>query len=56
MAAVMAPEMPEIGTHIHQAASRFAFVAQGWVVDSDAKCAIGILTEATQQCVVCHGA
>lgn len=56
MAPFMPKAMQEIGTRMHQAASRFAIIAQESAVEGDAKRAIGALSAITQQCVACHSA
>jgi hypothetical protein len=56
MAAYLPEEMQVIGTRMHQAASRFAVIAQESAVDGDIKKAIGGLAQVTAQCVACHAA
>jgi len=56
MAAYMPDEMQAIGTRMHQAASRFAVIAEESAVDGDIRKAIGALSQVTAQCVACHSA
>jgi DNA-binding transcriptional MerR regulator len=57
-AAHLAPFMPkgmqEIGTQMHQAASRFAIEAQNASVGNDVRPALAALGTVMQQCVACH--
>ena len=57
-AAHLAPYMPkgmqEIGTQMHQAASRFAIEAQNASVGNDVHPALAALGTVMQQCVACH--
>lgn len=57
-AAHLAPFMPrgmqEIGTRMHQAASRFAIEAQNASVGNDVRPALAALGQVMQQCVACH--
>ena len=54
----LAPFMPkgmqEIGTRMHQAASRFAIEAQNASVGNDVRPALAALGTVMQQCVACH--
>lgn len=56
MAKFMPTPMQDIGTAMHQAASRFAKVAQESSVDGNALRAIDALSDITRQCVACHAA
>jgi hypothetical protein len=56
MAAYMPDEMQAIGTRMHQAASRFAVIAQDSAIDGNMKKVIGALSQVTAQCVACHAA
>lgn len=57
-AAHMAPYMPkgmqDIGTAMHQAASRFARTAQEAALDDDLTKPLAGLADITKQCVACH--
>ena len=59
-AAHIAPYMPkgmqEIGTNMHQAASRFAVEAQNASVGNDVRPALAALAGVMRQCVACHAA
>jgi hypothetical protein len=59
-AAHMVPFMPQpmqdIGNRMHQAASRFALVAQETGADGNVARAVGALSQVTEQCVACHAA
>lgn len=59
-AAHMAPYMPkamqDIGTQMHQAASRFALAAQDASADGSVAKAVAALSAVTTQCVACHAA
>lgn len=59
-AAQIAPYMPrgmqDIGTRMHQAASRFAIDAQNAGVSNDVRPALAALAEVMGQCVACHAA
>ncbi|MEJ2325689.1 MAG: hypothetical protein P8Y27_09665 [Chromatiaceae bacterium] len=54
MAALMPVGMQAIGTTMHQAASRFARVAQEAPVSGGLSRALGALAEVSRQCVACH--
>jgi hypothetical protein len=54
MATVMPAGMRAIGTAMHQAASRFARVAQEAPVSGGLSRALGALAEVSRQCVACH--
>jgi hypothetical protein len=56
MAGFMPKGMQEIGTAMHQAASRFAVSAQETTVTRDLPRALGALSRVTAQCVACHAA
>ena len=56
MAGYMPRGMQEIGTGMHQAASRFAVTAQEAEVTGDLPRALGALSRITTQCVACHAA
>jgi cytochrome c556 len=48
--------MPDIGTQMHHAASRFAVAAQDAGVGNDGRPALAALGAVMQQCVACHAA
>jgi cytochrome c556 len=54
MAGFMPKGMQETGTAMHQAASRFAVIAQEAAVTRDLPRALGALSEVTAKCVACH--
>jgi hypothetical protein len=54
LAAFMPKAMQDTGTAMHQAASRFAVVAQEAGVTRDLPRALGALSQVTMQCVACH--
>jgi hypothetical protein len=54
MAGFMPKGMQEAGTAMHQAASRFALVAQNAAVTRDLPRALGALSDVTANCVACH--
>ncbi len=54
MAPHMPPEMREIGSGMHAAASRFARKALESAVDNDLAGALASLAEVTSSCVACH--
>ncbi len=56
MAPFMPKQMQQIGSQMHQSASRFALLAQESGVEGDARRALGGLAAITQQCVACHAA
>ncbi|HSJ80585.1 MAG TPA: hypothetical protein VK910_05155 [Thiobacillus sp.] len=56
MAGFMPKGMQETGTAMHQAASRFAVIAQETAVTRDLPRALGALSRVTAQCVACHAA
>jgi cytochrome c556 len=56
LAQLMPPEMQQIGSRMHRAASRFAIEAQDAAVRNDPRPALGALSEVMQQCVACHAA
>jgi cytochrome c556 len=54
MAGFMPQGMQATGTAMHQAASRFAVIAQEAAVTRDLPRALGALSEITASCVACH--
>ncbi|WP_296891565.1 hypothetical protein [Thiobacillus sp.] len=54
MAGFMPKGMQDTGTAMHQAASRFAVIAQETGVTHDLPRALGALNQVTLQCVACH--
>jgi hypothetical protein len=54
MAPLMPAAMREIGTGMHQAASRFATLTQEASVDGDLKRPLAALAKVTGQCNACH--
>lgn len=54
LAGFMPQAMQDTGTAMHQAASRFAVVAQEAGVTRDLPRALGALSQVTMQCVACH--
>jgi antitoxin component HigA of HigAB toxin-antitoxin module len=56
LAGFMPQGMQDIGTAMHQAASRFAVTAQETGVTRDLPRALGALSQITTQCVACHAA
>ena len=56
LAGFMPQGMQDIGTAMHQAASRFAVTAQEAGVTRDLPRALGALSRVTMQCVACHAA
>jgi hypothetical protein len=54
MAGFMPQAMQDTGTAMHQAASRFAIIAQEAAVTRDLPRALGALSEITASCVACH--
>ncbi len=54
MAGFMPKGMQEIGTAMHQSASRFAVIAQETAVTRDLPRAVAALSRVTEQCVACH--
>lgn len=56
MAAFMPKEMQQIGTQMHQAASRFALVVQEGGMDGSGPRIAGGLADVMQQCAACHSA
>jgi len=54
MAEFMPPDMREIGTRMHRAASRFALVAEEQGAHPDQRQLMSALSDITEQCVVCH--
>ena len=56
MAGFMPKGMQETGSAMHQAASRFAVIAQEAAVTRDLPGALGALSRVTSQCVACHAA
>ena len=54
VAGFMPKGMQDTGTAMHQAASRFAVIAQEAAVTRDLTRALGALSQVTQQCVACH--
>jgi hypothetical protein len=54
MAGFMPQGMQDTGTAMHQAASRFAVIAQEASVTRDLPRALGALSQVTVQCVACH--
>lgn len=54
MAGFMPQGMQDTGTAMHQAASRFAVIAQETGVTRDLPRALGALNQVTLQCVACH--
>ena len=54
MAGFMPKGMQDTGTAMHQAASRFAVIAQEAAVTRDLPRALGALSQVTTQCVACH--
>jgi hypothetical protein len=54
MAGFMPKGMQEIGTAMHQAASRFAVTAQEAAVTRDLPRALDALSKVTMNCVACH--
>ncbi len=56
IAPFMPTAMQDIGTRMHQAASRFAVEAQNAGVSNDVRPALAALGALMQQCVACHAA
>ena len=56
IARYMPAGMQEIGTLMHQSASRFATEIQNSGATGDMKPALGALARVTQACVACHAA
>jgi len=56
LASFMPEPMQAIGTRMHQAASRFALVAQESGADGNLARAVDALSKVTEQCVACHAA
>ena len=54
MAGFMPKGMQDTGTAMHQAASRFAVIAQETGVTRDLPRVLGALNQVTLQCVACH--
>jgi len=54
MAGLMPPEMREIGTQMHRAASRFALIAEEQVANEDTRTVNLALARVTEKCVACH--
>lgn len=54
VAKYMPPEMRELGSSMHRAASKFALVAQESAVDRDMGKSVAALATLTQACVNCH--
>lgn len=50
----MPPDMREVGSTMHQRASRFALEAQNAGVTGDIRPALAALASTTQACVACH--
>lgn len=56
IAPFMPQPMQDIGTQMHQAASRFAVEVQNASASNDVKPALAALAAVMQQCVACHAA
>ena len=48
------PEMQQVGTAMHRAASELGVIAQEAAADGDLRRAMGAPAQVTQQCVACH--
>jgi hypothetical protein len=56
LAPYMPKGMPETGSNMHRAASRFAIEAQNASVSNDVRPALAALASVMEQCVACHAA